>query len=90
MSSARITLTDVDGATEVEMQLSDANAESPAVIMATYLHENWDVICEACRRHLVLRQNAIDKSDAVEAPKIQSINPKIIDTRGYVISRNDS
>jgi len=76
MSSATIKLTDNDdGSTDVEVSISDRNAESPSVILGTYLSQNWDTIVMACKRHLILRTAAIDGLPG--APNADSFKPDL-------------
>lgn len=84
MSSAQITLIDTDDGKgcDVELRVSEQNPESTAVIMATYLAENWDVVAEACRRHLVIRQAALDKVGNTDALRLVESAPKILNADG--------
>lgn len=102
MSKVQITLSDDEGngAVDVEVACSDNNPESPSVILGVYMSQNWDTIVAACKRHLVLRQAALEGiPGAMTADQVRASNddsalvesaPKILNASGTgVLSSED-
>ena len=84
MSVAQITLTDTDEGVDVEVKLSDRNAESSAILMGTYISQNWDQIVAALKRHLIVRQAMLNEKGEVPKDELElaSPAPKILNADG--------